>query len=100
MIYVFLQILLILFIYVFEEYIGIVVSLFIVLFLFFISLERISLQFKSRKMQESKDAAEREHYQLRIENKSLLDKNLDLIEKVESIGSEILGKTKILKQKR
>lgn len=81
--YVLLQLILIVFIYLFENYIGIVVGGFIILFLFLISSERIVLQFKSKQAQGDTDNLEKKYYELKTETKLLRERNKELISRME-----------------
>lgn len=83
--YITLQLFLIIFIYLFKIRSDFIISIFIILFLFIISSERIILQFKSKQAQEGKSDVEKQYYELKSENKILRVKNKELIERVKFI---------------
>ena len=83
--YIVLQLALIFFISVYEIHTKFIVSVFIILFLFLISLERIILQFKSKQSQEEKDIAEQKFYELKGENKILREKDKNLLEVIQGL---------------
>ena len=85
MIYVLLQLILVVSIYFFNLYTNLIIGIFIVLFLFFLSLERIILQYKSKITQEEKDNIKNSYLELGIENKLLREKQKILSEKVKSL---------------
>jgi len=92
--YILVQLIFVFLVYLFEEYIKFTVSIFIILFLFLISAERIILQFKSKQAQEDKDSAETQYYELKIENRFLREKNKELLEKIENEARIIAGSSK------
>ena len=54
-----------------KENIQVIISIFIIFLLFFISLERIILHFKSKQAQEKKENTEIQYYELRVINDNL-----------------------------
>ncbi len=72
--YVLLQLILVIFIELFKKIEITIISIFIILFLFLISCERIIFQFKSRQAQEEKDNAEEKYYELKSQNKTLKER--------------------------
>lgn len=68
----------------------IIVGVFIILFMFFISLERIFLKFKSNQAQIEKNIAEKNYYRLKNENETLRSKNEELIKQREKIRRILL----------
>lgn len=55
----------VLFIFILENYSKIIISIFIVIFLSLISLEKICLQFKSKLLQKEKDNLNMRYYELK-----------------------------------
>ncbi len=101
-IHILLQLILIVLVYLLDEYVRLIISLFIVLFLALISQERIIMNFKSKIAQKEKEKAVNDYYQLRTENEILREKNKDLIEqktKIIELFKEII-EGKSLKKKR
>jgi len=83
--YILTQLIFVLSIYILQDYIKFIVSIFIIIFLFLISAERIILQFKSRQAQEDKDNAERQYYELKVENRFLIEKNKEVLDKIKFV---------------
>jgi hypothetical protein len=101
MLYVLLQILLVLSISLFgTENIGFIISLFVILFLFLVSLERIVLQFRFKQAQEDKDEIQRQYFELKSENKVLRERKKDIIERAEFVIGGLVEDKKKLKQQR
>ena len=88
MLYVLLQLIFIILVYLFKNQTGkieLTVSIFIIIFLFILSSERIVLQFKSKQGQYEKDKVEIQYYELVAENRMLRVKNKELIERAKFI---------------
>ena len=75
MIYSVLQLILVLVVFFSKEYTELIVSVFIVTFIFFTALERTVLHFKSSQSKEDKNSIEIQYYELLLENESLRKKN-------------------------
>ena len=95
--YVLLQIILVIAVHKFNNYVNLIISIFIVLFLFLISLERIILQFKSKQAQKEKDLVQMRYYELKDETSKLRKRNKEILDSFEEL---ILNKNIELKKER